>query len=307
MKKFIVLTLAMTMTMTTFALANSPTKPNYNTTATAVTPSIAVDRDTLEELVMARPYAESIGYTVTWNPDEKSTTFTKGQNVFKATVGSNVYIANGEEVVLETETQLIDEKTYIPASFQKMLFDVPVIDPSKPDTITPEIPADRTNPDTITPEIPVIEDPTDSIETIDNTVDPIMTLEVAQKIEATLSESYEDLSYDVISHNDDYISLKMSSDGNYITFDIKTGDVVTLETLLGDDYATVVKDQVVTTAKEREELNPRGYDYSDELLENLVIDENTSFYFNENGELIVTFPKSEIASGAVATTDFIIE
>ncbi len=301
MKKFIVLTLTLTMSMTTFALANSPTNPNYqNTTATAVTPVIAVDRDTLEEIVMARPYAESIGYKVTWNDDEQSITFTKGKNVFKATVGSNVYIANGEEVVLETETQLIDERAYIPASFQKMLFDVPVIDPIYPNTITPELPVVEP----ITPEIPVIENPTD---TIDNTVDPNMSLEVAKKIEATLSESYEDLSYDIVSQDDQYVSLKMSSDGKYITFDVTTGDVVTLQTLLGDDYAAVVKDQVVATAKEREDLNPKAYDYSDEKLENLVINEDTSFYLNDNGEIIVTFPKAEIASGAVATTDFIIE
>ncbi len=134
MKKLITLSLVMAMTVPTLAFANSPVPPTTPvtlpailtsggalTSVTAVTPIIAIDRDTFEEIVPARATAEALGYEVVWNANEKSVLFVKGDDIFKATSGSNVYSYNGESFELETATSINDGTSFVPVSFVELL------------------------------------------------------------------------------------------------------------------------------------------------------------------------------------------
>ncbi len=136
MKKLITLTLLAAMTVPTMVFATSPVPPTTVppvtlpfdltsggaiTSTTAVTPIIAIDRETLEEIVPARATAEALGYDVIWNANEKSILFVKGDDILKATSGSNVYSLNGESFELETKTNIIEDVSYVPVSFVEIL------------------------------------------------------------------------------------------------------------------------------------------------------------------------------------------
>ncbi len=134
MKKLITLSLVAAMTVPTMVLANSPVPPTTPgtlpfeltsggaiTSATAIAPSIAIDRETFEEIVPARETAEALGYDVIWNANEKSILFVKGDDILKATSGSNVYSLNGESFELETKTSIIEDVSFVPASFVEIL------------------------------------------------------------------------------------------------------------------------------------------------------------------------------------------
>ncbi len=214
MKKYIISTLALTMAMTTATFANTTEEVRtISYTPTDVTVEVT-DEDTAEvkEYILARSFAEELGYEVSYDGETKVVTFTKGNNEFRTTIGSNEFYADvhGSDpkvVELETETVMIDGVTYVPTAFGKMLRDVPVVDPAAPyrdlenlETITPEVDVvgerDLSQYETITPMLPVIEGGRDlsQYETITpempvlediavtNTVEPIMEVEVAIKI-----------------------------------------------------------------------------------------------------------------------------
>ncbi len=345
MKKLLVLTMATTMSMSTMVYANSPMKPvEPTTTQTAVTPSIMIDRETLEEIVPAREVAENLGYTVIWNDSQRSITFIQGSLSLTAYVDSNVYALNNEEITLDTKTTIINDKAYIPLSFNQMLIDAPtlypdLLVPTDAIPITPELPVVVP----ITPEVPVIT----PISPIISEVDPVISVESAKVIgsvidtkieeltneQVKLNEEYKeaylatggteqdyteptfDIGYEFLAHNADYVSVKVYryqtlapayNEEIYYTFDSKTGELVTLEDCLGSKYSEYVKESVIKTATEREAENPKAYDYDEDALNNLVIDETTSFYLNENGDIVVVFEKYEIASGAVSDLEFIV-
>ncbi len=264
MKKLLVLSLITTMSMSTLAFANSPMKPVEPTTeVTAVTPIIAVDRETLEDIVPAREFAEGIGYTVTWNAEDKSITYTKGENTFISRTGSNEYYADvlGSEpkvVELQTKQSIKDGKAYIPVSFTKMLRDVPVVDPVKP--VTP-----------ITPTLPVIEQPESTIDFLDNGVDALMDTEIAKTIaddidsqvselekqQAEFNEQYKqdyltnggeedkyiepsyEIGYEILTQDDSFVKVNVYriydngtetvNENNVTLYDIKTGETVSIE------------------------------------------------------------------------------
>ncbi|MFV0503681.1 MAG: stalk domain-containing protein [Lachnospirales bacterium] len=144
MKKFSILTLGATMLMSTLIFAESPAKPELGVVegislqSNITTLKIAEENTEEEALyVMARPYGEQLGYEITWDKNNKAVIFTKASNEFKATVGSKKYYSNinGSDpkiVELENSTIIVDNNAYIPEEFGTMLFEVPVVDPSKP-------------------------------------------------------------------------------------------------------------------------------------------------------------------------------
>lgn len=364
MKKLITLSLITTMALSTVAFAD--TLDTTNTTTNAVTtstdavypvqPKLIVDRNTGEELVPAREYAEGIGYDVKWDGSNKSITFTKGENTFVAKVGSDMYYCDlyaydPETVQLSSPTTIIDETAYIPRSFAKKLFDIPVVEPMPIIPITPELPVVET----VTPEIPVIETITpevpvinNTIGTIENELEPKLDVEVAKTIanvidtkmyeleqeqikateeykEAYLAtggtlEDYREpkcyIGYEILSCNDLYTSVKVYrhqdlassfTEEIYYVFDSTTGEQKSLEYFLGEDYASLVKESILKTANQRMTENPEEFNYDQEALENLVIDENTSFYLDEGNNIIVVLDKYEIAAGVYGPQEFMIK
>lgn len=334
MKKLVILSIVATMSMSTFAFANSPAKPDdtveavnpiYKLTEDAEVPMIAVDRDTLEEITLATEAGEANGYDVVWNGVEKSVTFANDVNTLKATAGSNVYVVNGDFVELETPMSIINDRSYVPASFVQLL----EIEPATPVAPIAEIPDELTS--------------SSAIETIDSTVDPLVSMEVANKIatvvddkvaeytqeqeqanaeykEAYLATGGTEADYvepeykidaEILSQDDKYISVKVYrytslassyTDETYYTFDATTGDTVDLEYFLGSDYQALVKDSIIKTCEEADDI-----EYDQEALDNLVIDETTDFYLDEGNNLIVVLPKYSIAAGSEGVQEFPIK
>ncbi len=124
MKKLLALTTVATLSMSTLAFANSPQKPDdTNTEVTAVAPSIVVDRTTFEELVPVRTVAESYGFKVAFDNETQTTTLTKDEKTYTATLGSQEYNINGRTYILETPAQMIEGITYVPKTFIQVIED----------------------------------------------------------------------------------------------------------------------------------------------------------------------------------------
>ncbi len=261
MKKLLFLSLVTTMSMSTLAFANSPMKPVDETAQiTAVTPSIAIDRNTLEEIVPAREYAEGIGYTVTWNSSDKSITYTKGENTFISRTGSNEYYADvyGSEpkiVELQTKPSIKEGKAYIPVSFAKMLRDVPVIDPVKPIDVTP-----------ITPTLPVIE--TTTVDVIENSVDALMDTEIAKTISVQIDSEISELQKQQTEFNEQYKQDYLANGGNIDEYVEPTYEIG-FEILSQDD--NFVKVNVY-----------RNYDNGSEIVEQ----NNVTLYDVQTGQIV---------------------
>ncbi len=156
MKKLITLAVVATLSLPTVAFANEATitaisaipteevvtiiSVDVETTSgdaitsdSAITPEVkvpVVDKATGEIMLPARETAEELGYTVIWHAKDKSISFRKDGNVFKAQVGSTKYTYNDTVVYDAPATILIDDYAYIPAS---------IVNAMKPATETPQI------------------------------------------------------------------------------------------------------------------------------------------------------------------------
>ncbi len=142
MKKLLALTslaTVATLSMSSLVFATSPQNPEDLNTVTAVSPSIIIDRNTLEELIPIRTLAEDNGFQVDWINATKTTVLTKDNQSYYATLDSTTYDINGRTYILETPTQMIDGVTYVPYTFCTIVqndlngsfdFENPNIDPN---------------------------------------------------------------------------------------------------------------------------------------------------------------------------------
>ncbi|MEY8353818.1 DUF3298 domain-containing protein [Lachnospiraceae bacterium 54-53] len=128
-------------------------------------------------------------------------------------------------------------------------------------------------------------------------------------------------SYDVVTDNEKYLSLRinttviMASGAEYVkifTIDKSTGNVVTLNDLLKDkdDYIRAVSDNIRKQMEDQMAADDsktyfyRGGDDSVEGFDQIRGDE--SFYFNENGEIVIVFDEYEVAPGYMGSVEFTI-
>ncbi len=305
MKKLLLLTLTTTLGLSTLAFANEINTEDNTKTSQAVAPTIAIDFDTFEEIVPLRTTAEELGYEVIWNKDSQNITIVNDINTLIATPNSNIYTINGERITLETKTSIINGVTFVPISFINYM--------ENNNNIT-TLPSD-------------INEDVQSIitETIENKIDEltkeqlIANEEYREAFLATggTKEDYKEpsfeIGYNILSLSDNYTSILVYrhqslassfTEEIYYTFDLSTGEIVTLEDLLGEGYEERVKEEVIETALIREENDE--VIYSHELLDDIIIDETTSFYINEDGNIIVVFPKYSLTSGSYGTQEFLI-
>ncbi len=118
--------------------------------------------------------------------------------------------------------------------------------------------------------------------------------------------------YEVKSQTDQYLSLMITgaeswasaySETKYYNFDKKAGKWVTLRDVLGDDYRQIAEQSIQKQIEQREKETGMQYWYEDSE----GINENTKFYMNETGNLVIVFEKYEIAPGAAGQQEFQIE
>ncbi|MFV0503319.1 MAG: stalk domain-containing protein [Lachnospirales bacterium] len=333
MKKLVTLTLLAAMSTSTLVMAEGVTA--------VATPNLLISSNE-NNLVPAREFGEGAGYNVKWDGKLRSITFEKEDGTYTAYLDSNVYDVKGEEVTLEDETVLKEDMAYIPNSFKDILVEpksTPLIPLESIPTeelatlplapLVPSEPAEAT-----TAPVEKIEDAimdVDAAEKICETVNLKMEeltkeqvkaneeyktayLETGGTIEEYKEPSYE-VGYEILEQNEDYISVKVYryqalassfTEEIYYNFNSKTSEIIKLEDVLGSKYAEYVKESVLMMAANREEKDSEKYNYDETLLEDLVIDENTSFYLNKDGNVVVVFDKYEIAAGAYGAQEFII-
>ena len=148
--------------------------------------------------------------------------------------------------------------------------------------------------------------------------------ELIRKFEDTLSEEgYHGLhvSQEVVTDNAQYYTVKLSvleteasgyEHNQFYTIDKQTGNVVTLADLFaeGSDYLSVISENIKTQMREQMAADEGViYFLDDEDMPEFNfrgITEQTNFYFNEKGELVIAFDEYEVAPGYMGAPEFVI-
>lgn len=91
----------------------------------------------------------------------------------------------------------------------------------------------------------------------------------------------------------------------YYNIDLETGKELTLRDLLGPNYKERVRQRVRQQIEERREKDPDAYFYSEEELARFGMTlDDPGFYLNEQGNVVVVYPKYEIAPGYMGIQEF---
>ncbi len=148
--------------------------------------------------------------------------------------------------------------------------------------------------------------------------------ELIRQFEDTLSEEgYHGLhiSQDVVTDNTEYYTVKLSvleteasgyEHNQFYTIDKQTGNVLTLADLFaeGSDYLSVISENIKTQMREQMAVDEGViYFLDDEDMPEFnfqSITDQTNFYFNENGELVIAFDEYEVAPGYMGAPEFVI-
>ena len=93
--------------------------------------------------------------------------------------------------------------------------------------------------------------------------------------------------------------------GYYYNIDLETGRILNLQDIFGSDYQKIIADDI------DKQISKKNKDFQDSLLiDGSVIDyidEFQEFYINDEGQIVIVFPKYEISVGALGTLEFVIE
>lgn len=144
--------------------------------------------------------------------------------------------------------------------------------------------------------------------------------------EAEWAERTMDLTinYDVKYYKNDILSLEVTTakgwifaaeERTYYNLDLKRDTAVTLEDILGADYIAICNESIVAQIQERmaadENVMFFGFgenaDETDAAWMFQTIDETTSFYLNEDGNVVISFPEYSIAPGYMGIQEFVIQ
>ena len=115
--------------------------------------------------------------------------------------------------------------------------------------------------------------------------------------------------YEVKSQTDKYLSVAVIGSENwtsaysetrYYNFDLEKGRQVTLADLLGENYAQIADESILSQIPEKEAQS--GMDYWEEDFTGVT--EETKFYINEAGNPVIVFGEYEIAPGAAGQPEF---
>lgn len=195
--------------------------------------------------------------------------------------------------------------------------------------------SERHNADIKVPEL--VADGTESLantvqvqETLKKTTDEInaeikeITDQIVTQFEEGLQyeEGYQDVlvKSEVIATTDDYFTLKLicyqgagsGSEWDYFyTIDLATGERLALKDLFveGADYITPISDNIKTQMREQMAADEMVYYWVDDEIEAMnfkTITDETSFYLNEQDEIVIAFDEYEVAPGYMGCVEFVI-
>lgn len=128
-----------------------------------------------------------------------------------------------------------------------------------------------------------------------------------QHTELGISVSNYFNSNNITSFSLDFLQIMASSyeAKQYHTIDLKNGKEITIDNWLGKDYKKIIKAEVIKQVKQQNQQNGMEIYFMDKV-NNLNINQNQSYYINQSGQVVVTFPKYEIAPGYVGLPEFIM-
>ena len=171
---------------------------------------------------------------------------------------------------------------------------------------------------------------TNTQETLKKTTEEInaeiqeITDEIVKQFEENLSykEGYHDVmvKHEVLKSTQDYFTLKLicyqgagsGAQWNYFyTIDLTTGERMALKDLFveGADYITPISENIKTQMREQMKADDMVYYWVDDEIEEMnfkAITDETSFYLNENGEIVIAFDEYEVAPGYMGCVEFVI-
>lgn len=126
------------------------------------------------------------------------------------------------------------------------------------------------------------------------------------------------VSYNIKCQNDDYLSLELLAETFYVhanqeryfyNLDLNTGKELTLADFLGENAYEYASDYVYQEIKKQVEADTEdelcywGFEHGSDI-EYPGVTEKTPFYLNQNGNLVISFPKYEVAPGYMGTPEF---
>ena len=173
------------------------------------------------------------------------------------------------------------------------------------------------------PEAAVAKLSEDGVEEINQDMEATVE-ELIRQFEDTLSEEgYHGLhvSQEVVTDNAKYYTVKLSvletaasgyEHNRFYTIDKQTQEVVTLADLFaeGSDYVSVISENIKTQMREQMAADEGVIYFLDETdmpeFNFRSITEQTNFYFNEKGELVIAFDEYEVAPGYMGAPEFVI-
>ena len=129
------------------------------------------------------------------------------------------------------------------------------------------------------------------------------------------------IDYDVKYFKDDILSLQVTTAKSWVSaeeeyhfynIDLKNDTALTLENVLGENYAEICNTSIVTQISKRiandENAAFFGYGNDEDLMEGFTtVTEDTPFYLNADGNIVISFPEYSIAPGYMGIQEFTID
>ena len=128
--------------------------------------------------------------------------------------------------------------------------------------------------------------------------------------------------YEVKYQKDNLLSLILTANESwygaydltyYYNLNLKENKNLVLADVLGSDYITIANESIISEMKARAEANS-DYVYwgvtdeeDSEIAGFTSVDENTKFYLNKEGKVVICFDKYEVAPGFMGRQEFIID
>lgn len=151
-----------------------------------------------------------------------------------------------------------------------------------------------------------------------------ITEQIVAEFEENLQyeEGYQDVlvKSEIIATTDDYFTLKLvcyqgagsGAEWDYFyTIDLTTGNRLALKDLFveGADYITPISENIKEQMREQMKADEMVYYWVDDEIEEWnfkAITDETSFYLNEQNEIVVAFDEYEVAPGYMGCVEFVI-
>lgn len=174
----------------------------------------------------------------------------------------------------------------------------------------------------------IVLDQPDNQETLKKTTDE-MNQEIQEITDQILAEfkenmkdreGYQDIvvNYETIASNENYFTLKLicyqgagsGAEWNYFyTIDLKTGERLKLRDLFkdGEDYKTAISDNIKMQMKEQMEKDENVIYWLEDEIEEWnfkTITDETSFYLNDKGNIVICFNEGDVAPMYMGCVEF---